>query len=281
MNPFEKRYNLSRRWLEAYDYVENVGDHPPSPYTQAILEGLSKAIPEGRLEKIPRSPCKRLLDVGCGSGVVGIYCLVNKLAEAVTLNDIAPDWITIARENVNMWKPGAPRDERGSIDPSKVRYFKGKFESIPEHLVKEHDLIVFNPPQLVGKYASADELSKIEADNIEKTFRLAGPDGLDIAREFFQWYETLSKPAPAAVILLSSFHGKDLIERTIKEHGLGYEIVHKHTALLRKAFHAAAKEFTTKQLSDKSLERLKRPLKWNEEQEWTEDLLTISLRHGA
>lgn len=163
---------------------------------------------------------KRLLDVGCGSGIVGIYCLLKHKADFVTFADIECKAISETCSNV------VKRVERDQISVKHVAFLEpSEFRKIPRSIVMKHDLIAFNPPQIPEKLLSKAKLKELRADPLTSHFRAGGPDGLRLAREFFQWYARLRKPRPAAVIELSSLIGKGLIDKTIREYGLTYDIV--------------------------------------------------------
>ena len=48
---------------------------------------------------------KRLLDIGCGSGIVGLYCLLND-SEFVYFNDIQTEATELTLRNLNRYQLG-------------------------------------------------------------------------------------------------------------------------------------------------------------------------------
>jgi len=242
-------------WQQASDYISplSVFD-PPSLFAKAMSD------------TIPIEPgSTRLLDIGCGSGIIGIYCLVKKKARFVTFNDIQDIAILETRANVTR------HIQQGTIRETQVASQKGAFAAIPPSIIAHHNLIVFNLPQLPTDYLDKDYKTKVEADQSMSYFRLGGKDGLKIARNFFGWYAGLKKP-PAAVILLSSFLGKSRIREAIEKHGIEWKILKETKIILREIFTKQADKFSKNEseIKDRSLER-------NADGKWTKKLLTIRM----
>lgn len=211
-------------------YVASWGNEEPSQFAEAFARTIP--IEAGQT---------RLLDIGCGSGVIGIFSLLQKKARCVAFSDIASEWIDVARKNVDI------KIREGAIDPSQVRFLDAMdLTRIPYEEVARYDLVAFNPPQL--PYALIDDSvkEKIDSDPIERAFRRGGESGLDIARMFLNWYAALPKPKPAASILLSSFLGRNSIASTISAAGLrldGEPV--ETTATLRPMFWERAESLST------------------------------------
>ena len=173
-------------------YVTNFGSEKPSRLSQVLAE------------TIPVEPrTNKLLDIGCGTGIIGLYCLLEKKARSVTFIDLMPEWMDITRSNVRL------NIEKGAITPSQVDVMEAMpFTRISPEVVARHDMVIFNLPQYPEDYATPRDLSTFAADPIKGNYRLAGPDGLKLAREFFQWYARLEQPKPDAVFVLWSILGK-------------------------------------------------------------------------
>lgn len=226
-------------WPEASKFVSETSYfEPPSLFAKAMSE------------TIPIEANKtRLLDIGCGSGIVGIYCLVEKKAQCVTFNDIQREAISESGSNV------ATKIEEGQIRPEQADYVVAPFSDIARSIVDHHSLIGFNPPQLPTDYLDEDYLRKLEVDPSMSIYRIGGTDGLKIVREFFHWYAGLSLPKPAAVILLSSFLGRTRIANAIRTCGLSGTILAETPAPLRKILINAADNFSAAERSERSLAR--------------------------
>jgi hypothetical protein len=98
---------------------------------------------------------------------------------------------------------------------------------------------------------------------------LGGRDGLKVVREFLRWYRNLSRRTPA-IIQLSSFIGRSVIEKTIASYRLRYQINVSDPVDLRPMFWKAAEAFSDEQRADRALSQKKNGA-------WKKRLLTISL----
>src|SRR5580698_5331286 len=146
-------------------YVADCGPEKPSRLSQVLAESIPVA---------PRT--KRILDIGCGSGIIGLYCLLEKKARSVTFMDLMPEWIDITRTNVSL------KIEKRALTPSQVNVMDAMpFARISPEVVAQHDMLIFNLPQYPKDFANSSDLSKLEADPIQGHYRLAGPDGLKLA----------------------------------------------------------------------------------------------------
>lgn len=101
-----------------YDIKERDDVYPPSDDSILLIESLNV------------SPGERILEIGCGSGVVSIHCAKNGCT--VTAVDINPSAVECTEENARL--NGVAIDVRGS----------DLFQNVPERF----DTIVFNLPYL-------------------------------------------------------------------------------------------------------------------------------------
>ncbi len=243
-------------WLEAMNYVVETAGHAPSLFAETV----SKTIP---IE--PRKT--RLLDIGCGCGIVGIFCLVERAAAFVTFNDIQDEMILAARLNVER------QIAKGTISESQVSYLRASFVDIEAQSVAQHDLLCFNPPQLPEKALSPQIMNEFLGNPSLSYFRLGGPDGLNVVRQFLGWYSQLNAPAPRVVMLLSSFLGMSRIRAAIEGFRLELGILARTGVPLRGFLSEAAERFSPKDRADRSLVK-------DGHGKWTKELLTISLNHA-
>ena|ERR1700761_4283123 len=234
-------------------YVTDCGPEKPSRLSQVLAE------------TIPAEPStKKLLDIGCGSGIIGLYCLLEKKASSVTFIDLMPEWIDIARANVRF------NIENHSIMPSQVDVMDAMpFARISPETVAQHDILIFNLPQYPEDYANPSDLSKFEADPINAHYRLAGPDGLKLARDFSQWYARLKQPKPDAVFVLWSILGRRQIIKALTADSFHWKIIKETPVPVKPEFsHVAAQFFQdTEERDNRMLER--------NGDGWTNKVLTI------
>jgi release factor glutamine methyltransferase len=109
-----------------------------------------------------------ILDVGCGSGAVGVTLALELPRAAVFACDISPDAVEVARENARRLNAAGRIEIRcGDL----FAPFEGR----------RFDLVVSNPP-----YVPSPELERLAPEVRDYEPRLAldgGPDGLDFYRQ--------------------------------------------------------------------------------------------------
>ena len=245
--------NAATEWWQPY--VVDCGPEKPSRLSQVLAE------------TIPVEPrTKKLLDIGCGTGIIGLYCLLEKKARSVTFIDLMPEWIDITRANVRL------KLEQRAITPSQVDVMDAMpFARISAEVVDQHDMLIFNLPQYPGDFANPSDLLKFEADPIKAHYRLAGPDGLKLVRDFSQWYARLKQPKPDAVFVLWSILGKRQITEALTADRFHWKIIHETPVPVKPEFSRVAAKFfqDTEERDNRMLER--------DGDSWTNKVLTIRL----
>ncbi len=129
----------------------------PRPETEELAEMI--------LAKAPQKPM-HVLDMGCGSGVLGLTLAAERPECRVTLADISPEAISLSRENAE------------KLGLGNIAYAESDlFTKIPG----EFDLIVANLPYVASGEAAtmAKELSHDPALAL-----FSGEDGMDLLRKF-------------------------------------------------------------------------------------------------
>lgn len=174
----------------------------PRPETEELVEAV--------LSLATRRPGMRVLDMGCGSGVIGIT-LALELAVCkpdVVMADISESAISLALENATAL--GA-----------KVRTYRSDlfsaWQETPESTVvppDSFDLVLANLP-----YVPEGEKVAVEVQHDPSTALYGGKDGLDIVRRFVA--EALPHLAPDALVALEVGHDQGERTRALMDE-LGY-----------------------------------------------------------
>jgi release factor glutamine methyltransferase len=131
----------------------------PRPETEELAEWLIKNV------KLPENP--RVLDMGCGSGVLGLTLAADLPGSQVTLADLSPDALDLARENAAL------------LEISNATFVKSDLFSALAG--RKFDLIVANLPYVPESDRAS--LSK-EVSHDPDLALFSGPDGLDLIRRF-------------------------------------------------------------------------------------------------
>lgn len=245
---------LDWAWPEAHKYISNTSwFDPPSLFAKTMAYSLPIA-----------SGQTRLLDLGCGSGIIGLYALVEKKAAKVTFTDIQRKGVSEA------WLNTGRHVASGAIDPRSVAFLPAmSFVELDRETLGALDLIAFNPPQLPRRFVSREYTEKLGTSRVLSDFRNGGEDGLDVVRAFMTWLAKLKGTRPAAVILLSSFLGRGNIWSAVERCGLTAKLLSEKAIELRPILWDAADSFNAAERKDRGLRRSKTG--------WTKALFTIQV----
>lgn len=146
----------------------------PRDDTEAVC---ALAIEKGR--SLPQNP--RILDLCAGSGCIGL-AIASKIKDArVTLGEISPEAIRIAKKNIQ------DNHLSGRVSCVELDVLK----EAPKFLGK-YDLIVSNPPYVTA--AQMEELSPSVRDHEPRLALYGGLDGLDFYRAIVKNYGPLLRP---------------------------------------------------------------------------------------
>ncbi len=131
----------------------------PRPETEELAEWLLKNV------KLPENP--RVLDMGCGSGVLGLTLAADLPGSQAVLADLSPDALDLARENAAL------------LEISNATFIESDLFSALAF--RTFDLIVANLPYVPE--TDRPTLSK-EVSYDPALALFGGPDGLDVIRRF-------------------------------------------------------------------------------------------------
>lgn len=143
-----------------YEFKVNPAVLIPRPETEELVEYALRGMASQGL----------LLDVGCGSGCIGLSLLAQKPGWQGELIDISPAALAVARHNQHQLR---------GLDTKRVRIYQSDiFESV---IRNDFDLIVCNPPYIFPAerinmqrevYAYEPELALFHADPVQLYHRL-------------------------------------------------------------------------------------------------------------
>lgn len=168
------------KWWQ--DAINRLLNHEPAQYIvgQAPFYGRSfkvnqdVLIPEAEtaelvdwvLAEMPAAPLK-VLDLGTGSGVIGITLALERPQWQVTLSDISPAALRVARSNMERFNLQLPIIESDLFNNIEQRY----------------DLIVTNPPYI--DHADTGVMDRAVLENEPALALFAGEHGLAFYHRFF------------------------------------------------------------------------------------------------
>lgn len=125
----------------------------------------------GAWATLPHS-CKRVLDIGTGSGLIAIMAAQRHPAAHITAIDIDPDCIAQAQENIDT----CPWSQRITLHHTPLQEFQAE---------EKFDVIISNPPYFVdsllppdGKRSTARHTASLPFEElVEGVVRLLSPEG--------------------------------------------------------------------------------------------------------
>ncbi len=147
-----------------------------------------------------------IIDLGCGSGVIGLTLEKKLNTNSVDLIDISEKALEVAKinkENLN----------------SKASLIKS---DMWENVQKKYDIIISNPPYI----KTTEEIEQIVKDNEPHLALYAGPDGLDCYRKIIQGIKPHMKEKCLIAFEIGCTQAED-IKNIIKDNITNIEIIVK------------------------------------------------------
>lgn len=187
----------------------------PRPETEELVEfALGMAL---------RKPGMKVLDMGCGSGIIGITLALelNNMQPEVVMADISTDALSLTLENAT------------SLGAKVKTYHSDLFSAwtpTPDNAVippSGFNLVLANLP-----YVPDGEDVSAEVKHDPASALYGGPDGLDIVRRFLADARPLL--APGALVMLEVGHNQGAATQAIMNE-LGYESTRVLTDMSSKA----------------------------------------------
>lgn len=182
---------LGTVWFHQNEFKTDARALIPRPETEELVEILLKL-------ELPESA--RVLDLGCGSGVLGLSLAAARPGWQVTLADVSPEALDLTRENA------------AKLELSNVSFVESDLFSALEG---PFDLIAANLPY-VPEAERATLTREVRHDPDLALF--GGPDGLDVIRRFAP--QAFGKLAPAGWIGLEIGHDQaSQVARLLQDSG--------------------------------------------------------------
>lgn len=165
----------------------------------------------GLIEAMPPVAGKAVLDMGCGTGAVGIIA-AHRGASAVVLVDLDPLAIANVKENV----------ERHHLS-ARVKVFQSDlFAAVPE---QRFDAICFNWPYLWWEERVPDNAAAEVATGAPGVWAYFDHE-YALMRRFLHAIPAHLAPGGAAYLTFAEYANEPLLARIVAEEGLRYEVVH-------------------------------------------------------
>jgi len=181
-------------WFEGLEIKEDAQVYKPAEDSLLAIKAI-KGLNNLRKQDI--------LDIGTGSGILGLYAATLFHAKKLVMSDINKRACKLAEKNYMLNK-----DKLNGTDVTILK------SDLFENIKGRYDLIIFNAPYLRG---SIDAHLPI----IERAWN-GGPTGIEIALRFLNEASTHLKKNGVIILLASSLSDVDMLRKKIYE--LGYRI---------------------------------------------------------
>ncbi len=179
------QYVLGRWAFRSLDLAVDRRVLIPRPETEVVTSAVLDEVDR----RGGRERAVRVVDLGTGSGAIGLSVCIERPRTEVWLTERSPDAAALARGNIaSVGRAGA-----------RVRLVEGSwFEALPDELVGTIDVIASNPPYV----STTDALPAEVADWEPHVALFAGDDGLDDLRQIVAGSPRWLAPGGALVVEL-------------------------------------------------------------------------------
>ncbi len=163
LNDEPPQYIIGHEWFFDRCFLVNPSVLIPRPETEELVDLFLKGVPDGK--------SGRLVDIGTGSGAIGITIALERSAIEVTATDISGDALTVASQNAKRLNAPIRFLEGDTLEPVKGESF---------------DFIISNPPYI----------SESEWEEMDRSVQMYEPDlALFAADEGLSWYRNFAEEA--------------------------------------------------------------------------------------
>ena len=168
----------------------------PRPETERLVETATSLLaPEDRRLLAPVA-----LEVGCGSGVIGVSLALEVPRLVVWATDIDPRAVELTRRNARTH----------GVD-ARLNILQGsRFDPLPDHLHGGVDLLVSNPPYV--RRGDLADLQREVADHDPPAALDGGEDGLDFYHALAAGLGRWLRPGGAVAVEIGADQGEDVMK---------------------------------------------------------------------
>ncbi|MGC8628900.1 MAG: HemK2/MTQ2 family protein methyltransferase [Candidatus Micrarchaeia archaeon] len=179
--------------LELYGLKLNTSEqvYEPAEDTFLGIEALEKAI------TLSKSKNLKMLDMGCGTGIIGLYASSKPEISDVVLADINPVAVALAKENIQ----ANSVEKAHAVESDLFSNIDGIF-----------DILAFNAPYL-------REEQERNKDPYESLMVSGGEEGVEVSIKFIDEAEKHVHKGSLVIITASSLSNLDKLDEAIRKHG--------------------------------------------------------------
>lgn len=172
------QYIIGRQGFMGFSFIVNEDVLIPRPDTEILVDNAVKVINENKIgdEQLPErgKGSFDVLDLGCGSGAIGVSIAKLCKTTKVTCSDISPEAVAVARKNAELNSMKIAFEEGDLFEPfKKARFRKKRF-----------DMIISNPP-----YVRTGEIPYLQREIKDHEPLIAldgGDDGLKLYKRIIR-----------------------------------------------------------------------------------------------